>query len=53
MIPVECPNCGAKGVCMTVKIGDTDVWLDACYYCGTKLVENGEVLKVKKKKIKK
>ena len=48
-VHVKCPKCGAEGVCMTVKVGDIDVWMDACYYCGTKLVENGRIIEIKNK----
>lgn len=48
-IPVKCPKCGAEGICMTVRIGDTDIWMDACYYCGTKLVEDGRIIEIKDK----
>ena len=54
MIAVKCPNCGAEGVCMSVKIGEEEVWLDACYHCGTRLLdENHNVIKTEKKNEKK
>jgi uncharacterized Zn finger protein len=38
----KCPKCGAEGICMTVKVGETDVWMDACYHCGTLLLTDEE-----------
>ena len=49
MIAVKCPNCGAEGICMSVKHHNEEVWLDSCYRCGTKLLdENHQVITTKK-----
>lgn len=41
-IAKKCPKCGAENICITIKVGEEIVWLDCCYHCGKKLIEEKE-----------